>query len=91
MEEEKNQQEEQTPMLKKQESDPEKMLPPGHLPLGMKFLYLIVINAVVFGAIYIIVKIFFVQGGDISLMFAEIITAITLIGSVAFLITKRNK
>mgnify|MGYP006426776195 CR=1 FL=1 len=91
MAEEKNMQGEQTPMLKKQESDPEKMLPPGHISLGMRFVYLLVINAVVFGAIYAIVKILFVQGDDASLMFAEIITAISLLGSVIFMITKKNK
>lgn len=77
-------------MLKKQENDPEKMLPPGHLPLGLKFLMLLVVNAVVFGAIYVIVRMFFVQGSDVSLMFAEIVTVITLIGSIAFLIAKRK-
>jgi hypothetical protein len=67
------------------------MLPAGHMSLVMKFAYLVVLNIIVFGAIYYISRIFFVQTSPVSIMFAELITLVTLFISFIFLIVKRNK
>ncbi|MFA6271627.1 MAG: hypothetical protein WC693_00770 [Patescibacteria group bacterium] len=80
-----------TKMFNKQEENPERMLPAGHMSLVMKFAYLVVLNIIVFGAIYYISRIFFVQTSPVSIMFAELITLVTLFISFIFLIVKRNK
>ncbi|MFA6391267.1 MAG: hypothetical protein WCW66_00755 [Patescibacteria group bacterium] len=81
---------EQEKMFNKQEDDPERMLPSGHMSLMMKFLFLVVLNVVVFGSIYLIVKFFFAQSSDVAIMFSEIFTIVTLIGSVLFIMIKRK-
>ncbi|MFA6524868.1 MAG: hypothetical protein WCT33_01200 [Patescibacteria group bacterium] len=91
MAEKNNEKNKPTPLLNKQESNPERMLPAGHMSLVMKFAFLVILNLIVFGAIYYISRIFFVQTSSVSIMFAELITLVTLFISFIFLIAKRNK
>jgi membrane protein YdbS with pleckstrin-like domain len=89
---EKNKMQKKSPlMFNEQESNPERMLPAGHMSLVMRFAYLVIINFVVFGAIYFISRMFFSQSSNVSIMFAELVTLITLSVSFVFIIAKRNK
>lgn len=87
----KNSKNKSTPMLNKQETNPERLLMSGHNSIVIRFAYLVIINIVVFGAIYYISKLFFLQTSNVSIMFAELITLVTLFASFIFIIVNRKK
>jgi len=78
-------------MFKPQEKDPEKMLPAGQKNASLKLFYILILNAIVFGASYAIVYLFFQQSALISRTAAEIVTLLTLIISLVFWFKSRNR
>lgn len=78
-------------MFGPQQKDPEKLLPAGRINPNLKLVYIIVINAVVFGVIYAVAYIFFNQNNAESKIAAEVVTIITLVISLIYWIKNRNK
>lgn len=78
-------------MFEPQEKNPERLLPAGQMNPVVKWAYLLVINAVVFGATFAISYIFFDQGTAGAKIIAEIVTIITLLFSVFYWIKNKDK
>lgn len=84
--------ENQTPkMFEPQEKNPEKMLPAGKTNAALKLLYILILNAVVFGAVFATTSIFFRQESFVSKIVAEIVTILSLIVSLIYYLAKREK
>ena len=75
-------------MLEPQENNPEKMLPKGVHHLMMKILFILVLNVVVFGAIYGLVYLFFLQKNSTALQISSIVTILSLIVTTIYWIAK---
>ena len=78
-------------MFEPQEKNPEKQLPAGNAHPAMKLVYLLIINAVVFGVIYSVAYLFFSQDSTNAKMAAEIVAILTLIASFIFWVKSKNK
>ncbi|PIS42313.1 MAG: hypothetical protein COT24_04120 [Candidatus Kerfeldbacteria bacterium CG08_land_8_20_14_0_20_40_16] len=78
-------------MFEPQEKDPERLLSAGAANPVLKLIYILVINAVVFGVIYTVVYLLFEQNSANSKIAAETVTIITLIISLIFWVKNKNK
>lgn len=75
-------------MLEPQEKNPERMLPIGKHHFILKIFYILILHTLVFGAIYGIVYLFFLQKNSTALQISSIVTVLSLIVTTIYWIAK---